>query len=96
MVIRLVASMKIKEGKMEEAKEMLKEIAKSVVANEPGTLEYNIHTVKGADNEIIFIEKYKDGDSLKAHSKNLGKTMAKFMGLVEPAPPNIKICFPIE
>jgi quinol monooxygenase YgiN len=96
MVISLVASMKIREGKMEEAKEALKEVLKTIKATEPGTLEYMAHTVRGVDNEIVFIEKYKDGDSLKAHSKNLGKNMGKFMAFVEPGPPNIKVCFPIE
>ena len=96
MVVRIVAEMKIKEGKMEEAKEILKEVAKIVLANEPGTLEYTVHTVRKEDNTIIFIETYKDGDALKAHSANLGKNMAKFGPLLEPRTTKIKTCFPIE
>jgi len=96
LVVTIVATVQIKEGKMEEAKEILKEIAKSVVANEPGTLEYTVHTVRKEENTIIFIEKYKDGDAFKAHMKGLGKTMAKAMPLMVPAPPNIKSLTPIE
>jgi quinol monooxygenase YgiN len=96
LVITIVAEMKIKEGKMEEAKEVLKEIAKTVKANEPGTLEYTPHTVRKEDNTIIFVEKYVDGDAIKAHSANLGKNMAKFAPLLEPGTTKIKTCFPIE
>jgi len=96
LVVTIIATVEIKEGKMEEAKEVLKEIAKSVLANEPGTLEYTPHTVRNEENTIIFVEKYKDVDAMKAHMKGLGKTMAKAMPLMVPAPPNIKSCTPLE
>ena len=96
MVVTIIAEITIKEGKMEEAKEALKEIAKTVLATEPGTLEYTPHTVRNEDNTIIFVEKYKDVDAMKAHMKNLGKNMGKAMPLMVPAPPNIKSCTPIE
>lgn len=96
MVIVLVAEVKIKDGKMEEAKEALKEVVKTVKATEPGTLEYTPHTVRNEDNTIIFVEKYVDGDAVKAHRKNLGKNMAKVVPFFELEPPNIKTCFPIE
>ncbi|MHA1466865.1 MAG: putative quinol monooxygenase [Promethearchaeota archaeon] len=96
ITITLIATVEIKAGKMEEAKEILKEIAKSVLANEPGTLEYIPHTVRKEENTIIFVEKYKDVDAMKAHMKGLGKTMAKALPLMVPAPPNIKSCTPIE
>ena len=96
MTITIVAKLTIREGKMEEAKEALKEAMKVVKETEPGTLEYIAHTVKDADNEIIFVEKYKDGDAIKTHMKNLGKNMKKLSPLLEPGPPDIKTCFPIE
>ena len=96
ITIVIIATIKVKEGKMEEAKEALKEVVKTVKANEPGTLEYTPHTVRKEDNTIIFIERYVDGDAVKAHMANLGKNMGKVMPFMEPGPPNIKTCFPIE
>ncbi len=96
MTITIVAKITIREGKMEEAKAALKEIMKVVKETEPGTLEYTAHTVKDVDNEIIFVEKYKDGDAVKTHMRSLGKNMKKLSPFLEPAPPDIKTCFPIE
>ncbi len=83
-MVSLIATVKVKEGKMEEALKVLKEIAPQIKANEPGTLEYIPHTVKGKDNTIIFYEKYKDGEAMKIHTSNMGKSLAKFIPLLEP------------
>ena len=48
-MVTLIATLKIKEGKMEEAIEILKEMAGNIKASEPGTLEYIPHKVKGDD-----------------------------------------------
>ena len=95
-MVTLIATVKVKEGKMEEAIEVLKEIAPKVKENEPGTLEYIAHTVKGAKEKrtIIFYEKYADGNALKLHMANLGKTMEKLTPLLEPGL-DIKTCFEI-
>ncbi|MBD3196479.1 MAG: hypothetical protein GF317_15575 [Candidatus Lokiarchaeota archaeon] len=96
ITITLIATVKVKEGKMEEAKKVLKEIVAEMKENEPGLIEYIPHTVKGKKekNTIIFYEKYKDGDALKAHTKNLGKSMAPLMPLLEPGM-DVKTCFQI-
>jgi len=96
MTITVIASIKVKEGKMEEAKEALKEIVPKIKGSESGTLEYIPHTVKGPKekNTIIFYEKYKDKDALKTHSANLGKNMAKLLPLLEPGM-DMKTCFEI-
>jgi len=75
MVITLIASVKVKEGKMEEAIKVLKEVVPIVKKSEPGCLEYIPHTVKGAKEKrtIIFYEKYEDDKALKLHMVNLGK-----------------------
>ncbi len=88
--------MKVKDGKMEEAKEVLKELVPKIKEAEPGTLEYIPHTVKGRKNKdtIIFYEKYKDGDALKEHSANLGENMAPLMPLLVPGM-DMKTCFEI-
>ncbi|KKM70443.1 hypothetical protein LCGC14_1440690 [marine sediment metagenome] len=90
ITISIVATVQVKEGKMEEAKEVLKKLVPKIKESEPGTLEYIPHTVKQDPNAIIFYEKYKDGDALKAHFANLGKNMAEFSPLLEPGNPDIK------
>ena len=86
MTITIIASVKVKEGKMDDAKAALKEIVPKIKAAEPGLLEYIPHTVKGRKekNTIIFYEKYADDDALKVHMTNLGKNMAPFQVFLEP------------
>jgi len=95
-MVTVIASVKVKEGKMEEAIEVLKEIVPKVKETEPGTLEYIPHTVKGVKEKrtIIFYEKYADDKALKLHMVNLGKTMEKFTPLLEPGL-DMKTCFEI-
>ena len=83
-MITLIATLKIKEGKMEEAINALKEIVPKVKASEPGCLEYIPHSVRGDENTIIFYEKYQDKDALKLHSANLMKNIEKLLPLLEP------------
>jgi quinol monooxygenase YgiN len=78
MTISIIATVKIQEGKMEEAKTALRKIVPRVKESEPGTLVYQPHTVKENPNIIVFYEKYADGDAFKAHGANLGKNMAEF------------------
>jgi quinol monooxygenase YgiN len=94
-MITLIAKLNVKEGKMDEAKAILKEIVPKVKESEPGCLEYIPHTVRGEENAILFYEKYKDKDALKIHSGNLPKTMEKLFPLLEPGM-DIKTCYEIE
>ena len=55
----MIAKVKVKEGKMDEAVNALKEIVPKIKAAEPGCLVYIPHTVRGEDNTIIFYEKYQ-------------------------------------
>lgn len=94
MTISIIATIHVKEGKMGEAKEVLKEIVPKVRASEPGLLAYIPHTVKDQENTIVWYEKYKDGDAIKAHMANLGKNMAKLQPLLEKGM-DLKTCFEI-
>jgi quinol monooxygenase YgiN len=93
-MITLIATLKVKEGKMDEAVKVLKEIAPKIKQEEPGCLEYMPHTVRGEDNMLIFYEKYRDKDALKAHSNNMSKSLQKLLPLLEPGM-DIKTCFEI-
>ncbi len=96
MTITIIAAIKVKEGKMEEAIELLKEIVPKIKASEPGCLEYIPHTVKGSKEKdtILFYEKYADDKALKEHMANLGKNMAKLGPLLVPGM-DMKTCFEI-
>ena len=93
-MITLIATLKIKEGKMEEAINALKEIVPKIKSSEPGCLEYIPHTVRGDENTIIIYEKYSDKDALKLHSANLMKNMEKLFPLLEPGM-DVKTCYEI-
>ena len=95
-MITIIATVEVKEGKMEEAKEVLKNMVPQIKASELGTLEYIPHTVKGREfkNTIIFYEKYEDGEALKTHMANLAKTGAKLTPLLVPGM-DLKTCFEI-
>ncbi len=94
-MITLIATLKVKEGKMDEVKEKLKQLAAHVKKTEPGVVEYMPHTVKGQDNTIIFYEKYRDKDALRIHSENLPANFKDISPLLEPGM-DIKTCFEIE
>lgn len=93
MPITLIASFQIKEGKMDEAIQYLKEIVPKVRETESGCLAYIPHTVKGAKNKntIVFYEKYTDQDALNTHSGNLPKNFEKIFPLLE-GKMDIKTC----
>ena len=95
-MVTIIASVEVKEGKMEEVKEVLKDMVAQIKASEPGTLEYIPHTVKGREfkNKIIFYEKYESGEAFKTHMANLAKTSAKLTPLLVPGM-DLKTCFEI-
>lgn len=93
-MITLIAKLTVKQGKMEEAKAILKELVPRIREEEPGCLEYVPHTVKGEENMILFYEKYRDKDALKIHGANLGKNFEKLSPLMEPGM-DIKYCYSI-
>ncbi|NVM01534.1 MAG: antibiotic biosynthesis monooxygenase [Candidatus Helarchaeota archaeon] len=84
-MVSLVATLTIKEGKMEEAIQIIKEIVPKVRSSESGCKAYIPHTVKGRKNKqkIIFYEKYEDKTALDQHTANLPKNFEKLFPLLE-------------
>jgi quinol monooxygenase YgiN len=93
-MISLIATIKVKEGKMDEALEALKKAVPKIKASEPGCLEYIPHTVKGQENTLIFYEKYRDKEALQLHNKNIPKSLVILLPLLEPGM-DVKTCFEI-
>ena len=94
-MITLIATLKVKAGKMEEVVEVLKEIVPKIKGAEPGCLVYVPHRVRGEDNTIIFYEKYRDEEALKVHSSNASKSLEKLLPLLDPAGTDLKTCYEI-
>jgi quinol monooxygenase YgiN len=93
-MITLIATVKVKEGKMDEAVKVLKEIVPKIKEAEPGCLAYVPHTIRGEDNTIVLYEKYRDKEALKVHSGNLQKSLEKLLPLLEPGM-DVKTCYEI-
>ena len=93
-MISLIATLRVKEGKMDEAMAILKKAVPEMRKNEPGCLEYIPHTVKEDPQAIVFYEKYKDEDALATHSTNLPQTLGELFPLLEPGM-DVKTCMEI-
>ncbi|KAL3427086.1 hypothetical protein PVAG01_00595 [Phlyctema vagabunda] len=81
----LIAIIVPKPGKADRVIELLLEVSKYVVDNEPDTLKYHIHlesNKKTGVEEVIILETYKDKKALAAHGesaafKNLEKKLTE-------------------
>ncbi|MHA2128156.1 MAG: putative quinol monooxygenase [Promethearchaeota archaeon] len=90
MTISMIATIRIREGMMEQAKEAIRKVVLKIKESEPGTLEYIPYTVKEKENVIVLLEKYADENALKAHGANLGKNMVEFGPCCVPERPGIQ------
>jgi len=84
----VVATLKLKEDKLEEATAFFKELAAGVLAEEPGTLAYVIHQRRDDPRTVIVYEKYESDEAFGVHGKNLAAKGAEFMALMD-GPPEI-------
>jgi quinol monooxygenase YgiN len=66
-MISIIAKIPIKEEKMTEAIEAFKQLMKEV-AKEEGTLSYTLNVSQKDPATLVVMERYKDKDSLMAHS----------------------------
>ena len=67
-MIAVIAKIKAKEGKAEEIVQLFKEIIPQV-RQEEGTLFYTLNRDPSNPNLLVVIERYRDRDALKVHSK---------------------------
>ena len=82
----VIAPIKVKDDKIEEAKRFLKQLAADTLAKEKGTLAYLAHQKKDDPTTFIFYEKYASDEALKIHGKNLASVGAQFGALLAGAP----------
>lgn len=87
MIVKLTAA----EGKLDE---LIEAAAKLVAAteDEPGTLQYTIHTGAADPSAVWFYERYADQAALDAHagSTAMAEAMGAFGGLLG-APPEMHV-----
>jgi len=69
-MIGVVAKLSIKEGKVDEAIDLIKTLMADV-AHEEGTLAYTMNRTQSEPNAIVIIERYKDKAALRHHSSTL-------------------------
>ena len=86
----IVATVKLKQGREEEAKATFKTLAEETLANEPGTLAYQLYVTRGDPSTIVVYERYESDEAFAIHSKNLGKKGAKLAELLD-GPPQLLI-----
>ena len=87
----VIANLKVKQDKIEDAKKFLKELSKETLANESGTLVYAVHQRKDDPSTFVFYEKYESDEAFKIHGKNLASKGADFAGILAGAPEIIMI-----
>jgi quinol monooxygenase YgiN len=82
----VMATIKVKEDKIEEAKAFLKELAADTLKNEAGTQIYLPHQKRGDPATFVFYEKYESDEALAIHGKNLAKVGKEFGALLAGSP----------
>jgi quinol monooxygenase YgiN len=82
----VVATIKVKADKIEEAKTFLKALSADTLANESGTLAYTMHQQRDDPQTFIVYEKYEDDAAFAEHGKNLASKGGDFAALMEGAP----------
>ncbi len=86
----VVATIKVQQEKIDEARKFLKTLAEETVANESGTLAYICHQQKDDPATFVFYEKYESDEAFAIHGKNLAGKNAEFASLLA-GPPQIII-----
>jgi quinol monooxygenase YgiN len=84
----VVATVKVKKDKIDEAKAFFRELAAGVGANEPGTLSYIFHQQVNDPTVFVAYEKYADKEAFDLHGKNLASKGASFAAVMD-GPPSI-------
>ncbi len=82
----VVATLKVKDDKIEEAKSFLTQLASDTLAKEPGTLESTVHQRKDDPTTFVFYEKYESDAAFAEHGKNLQAAGAGFAAILAGRP----------
>lgn len=86
-MISVIARMPLVKGKKDEAIESVKKLMKGV-STEEGTLYYTANIDRKNPDTLVFMERYRDMDALKAHgaTPHFQKFMEETMNFAEGQP----------
>ncbi|MFQ5697533.1 MAG: putative quinol monooxygenase [Myxococcota bacterium] len=84
----VIATLKVRQDKVDEAKALFAKLASQVSQAEPGTLAYVPHQRKDEPTTFVFYEKYASDEDFQTHGANLRKVGAEFAGVMA-GPPEI-------
>ena len=79
--IVFVDSSEIREGKIEELRRAVAELAEFVEANETGTISYQVFFGDG-DRQMTVLQIHPDSESMERHMEVAGPVFAKFADLL--------------
>lgn len=82
----VIANLKVKEDKIEDAKKFFKELSEETLANESGTLVYAVHQRRDDPSTFVFYEKYESQEAFKIHGQNLASKGAGFAAVLDGRP----------
>ena len=86
-MLSVIARLPLKEDRVDDAIEALKELM-THVAREEGTLLYTMNRAKSSPSTIVMIERYRDKAALSAHSSSpqFKELFAKLQGMLVGEP----------
>ena len=82
----VIATLRVQDAKLEEARSLFKELMSAVKENEPGTEAYICHQRKDDPQVFVFYEKYDNEEAFQTHGANLRKWGARFAGVLAGRP----------
>ena len=82
----IVATLKVKDDKIDEAKKFLSQLAADTLAKEPGTLAYVVHQRKDDPTAFVLYEKYESDEAFAEHGKNLRAAGSGFAEILAGRP----------
>ena len=71
----------VREGRLEEVKAAIRELAEFVDANEPRPLAYNVY-LDESSNQLTVLQVHPDSASLEHHMRIAGPAFARFTELI--------------
>ena len=87
----MIATLKVQEGKADEARKLLTKMVEGVRKDEPGTLLYISHQRVDDPHTFVFFEKYESDAALATHGQNLAKWGPKLAGILAGRPEIIRL-----
>ncbi len=96
-MITLIGYVIVKDGMMQEALSVVKELVQKVRKSESGTIKYTAYTSKkeGNENKIFWYETFDNEEALKLHRSNLAQYGERFGQIFDMSKNTITICDPI-